>query len=79
MSTTCKAKVPKTVRNTVLKYVTRRFATGATSDEIEKRLRLPHQTASARLSDLERDGLIYQSHLRRKTRQGGMARAYLPV
>jgi len=72
-------KAHRTVRSQVLGFVARRYRTGATSDEIEKRLRLPHQTASARLSDLERDGLIYQSHLRRKTRQGGMARAYLPA
>lgn len=74
-----KSAAHSTVRSSVLKFVKRRPATGATSDEVEKRLKLPHQTASARLSDLERDGLVYRSHTRRKTRQGGMARAYLPV
>lgn len=41
---------------------------GLTCDEVELMLRLSHQTASARINDLLKENLIYDSGQRRKTR-----------
>lgn len=46
--------------------------TGMTCDEIEVRLNLKHQTASARLTELKRDGLVFVWG-RRKTPTGSFA------
>lgn len=53
------------------------LANGATSDEIEARLEMRHQTASARLHDLEADGLVVRTGRTRRTRSGRLARVYL--
>lgn len=49
---------------------------GMTCDEIEISLDMRHQTASARIRDLVLDNLIFDTHLRRKTRSGHTARVY---
>lgn len=49
---------------------------GGTCDEIEIALRLSHQNASARITELRRDAKIYDSGLRKKTRSGNSARVY---
>ena len=58
---------------------------GLTCDEIEQRLSLKHQTASARLNDLQRLGLAIvhidpktNKPFRRPTRSGRNARVYFP-
>lgn len=51
-------------------------AVGMTCDEIETQLALSHQTASARFSEMKRDGLIY-SKMKRKTRSGRNAASYV--
>jgi predicted transcriptional regulator len=43
---------------------------GATCDEVEERLSMRHQTASARIRELAIRGLIRDSSLRRGTRSG---------
>lgn len=45
---------------------------GMTCDELEQRLDLPHQTCSARCSELKRDGRVIKSGTR-KTRTGSSA------
>jgi predicted HTH transcriptional regulator len=49
----------------------------ATCDEVEEHLALRHQTASARVRDLVKDGKIRDSGARRPTRSGRMARVYI--
>ena len=59
------------------------FPLGLTCDEIEQRLNLRHQTASARLNDLQKLGLAIvridpktKKPFTRKTRSGRNARIY---
>lgn len=66
------------MRARLLGFIGARGAQGATADEVERALVLPHQSASARLSEMLRDGAIHDSGRRRKTRQGRAARVYLP-
>ena len=42
----------------------------ATCEEIETRLNIKHQTASARINDLIKKGLVHDSSFRRKTKSG---------
>jgi predicted ArsR family transcriptional regulator len=49
---------------------------GATCDEVEVALKLKHQTASARLWELEGRGLLVKTMERRLTRSGRSARVY---
>ena len=66
------------MRARLLEYIRSRGAEGATADEVERRLGLPHQSASARISEMFRDGAIHDSGRRRKTAHGRAARVYLP-
>ena len=50
---------------------------GMTCAEIEVRLKLTHQSASARISELSRMGLIRDSGQRRRTPSGCFARVYV--
>jgi hypothetical protein len=61
----------------VLRYVASRAEDGATDDEIEVALALPHQSASARRNDLVREGKLRDSGLRRKTRAWQQAVAWV--
>lgn len=54
----------------VLDFIRSQGDRGATDDEIEVALGLPHQTASARRRDLEKGGQIYNTSARRRTRTG---------
>lgn len=60
----------------VLNYV--RARGGATSDEVELALGLPHQSASARLTELRAKGLTREDG-RRRTRSGRWARVQVVV
>jgi predicted ArsR family transcriptional regulator len=51
---------------------------GRTCDEIEELLGLRHQTASARLRELQLGGWIQASNHKRLTRSGRQARVYYP-
>jgi predicted transcriptional regulator len=49
---------------------------GMTCDEAEHRLDMRHQTVSARFHDLHREGWIYRTKRRRRTRSGRSAVVY---
>lgn len=57
----------------VLAFYKRRGEQGATSDEVQRQLKLLHQTGSARVADLLQDGKIVESGHRRRTRHGRWA------
>lgn len=57
------------MRRRVLAFIQMRGAEGATCEECETALRMSHQTASARCSELKRDGLVHEAGSR-KTRTG---------
>ncbi len=67
-----RAKAPSQ-RARVLAFVSGRGGLGATDDEIEVGLALPHQSASARRNGLVRDGKLRDGGERRKTRAGQWA------
>lgn len=48
----------------------------STCEQIEHALKLSHQCASARISELKRDALIYQTGQFRPTKAGRKARVY---
>lgn len=60
------------IRSMVFKFIESMGSIGATCDEIEVRLELSHQTASARCSELKRLGQIVEKG-RRPTRSGRSA------
>lgn len=66
-------------RARVLRLINRRPKSGFTCDEVEQRLDMLHQTASARMAELSRDGLIYESGRVKPTRTGCRARVMLPA
>lgn len=65
-----------TIASEILDYVRDMTFIGATCDEVEAKLKIPHQTASARMIELERKGMIYKSDATRKTRSGRRAVVY---
>jgi predicted Rossmann fold nucleotide-binding protein DprA/Smf involved in DNA uptake len=65
------------MRRQCLDYITARPQLGATCDEIEVALGMRHQTASARLRELELAGRIEKTSYRRPTRSGRGAQVYL--
>ena len=66
--------VVSSVRVRVYEYVRERGREGATSDEVEAALGLRHQTASARIRELVKKGVLTNSGARRRTRSGRTAR-----
>ena len=62
-----------TLRRKVVAYVASLGETGATSDEIEVAMGLPHQTVSARLTEAKKYGELVKTDQRRPTRLGRMA------
>lgn len=60
----------KTVRDKVLAAIKIAGKDGATTEQIEQRLDKSHQTVSARVNELKREGLIFDTGLRRKTKNG---------
>jgi hypothetical protein len=63
-------------RARVLAYITAKGHAGCTDDEGEVALELPSQSYCPRRRELEKDGLIFKSSLRRETRTGSHAFAY---
>lgn len=57
----------------------REFRTGMTCDQLEARLRKPHQTVSPAVNHLERAGWIFDSGEERKTRSGQPAIVWAPT
>lgn len=66
-----------TLRSKVLEAI--RKSEGLTTDEVEILLGLNHQTASPRMWELHKRGLIGDSGNRRKTRSGRMAVVYRAI
>lgn len=66
-----------TQRHEVLEFI-RTVSRGVTCDEVEMALDLPHQSASARITELHSMGLVYfHADDRRTTRTGRTARVYV--
>jgi hypothetical protein len=55
----------------------RRRKQGVTCDEAEQLLNMPHQSCSARFTELKRDGVFVPASITRPTRHGGNARVML--
>ncbi len=67
------------IRERVASFIKKRGAMGATSDEIEHEMKLPHQTCSARVHELEKEGRIIDCGSRRKTRSGRKAKVFMEM
>ena len=66
-----------TLRDTILEYIVRCGAIGATCDEIEVHFEMRHQTASARVKELRDAGRIDRTAAVRPTRSGRKAFVYV--
>jgi hypothetical protein len=64
------------LRRAVYAWVCRRGERGATCDEVEVAMGMPHQTASARLRELEMLKELDKTNEKRRTRTGRWARVY---
>lgn len=64
----------KTARGEIFDYFQRKGLTGATCDEVEYSLSYPHQTASPRVNELERAGVLVPTGDTRMTSNGRKAR-----
>lgn len=73
---TNKPKAPAQ-RLEIMAYVRSQGINGAICDEIEVALGLPHQTASARASELKNNGSLVPSGEVRKTRTGSQAMVFV--
>ena len=72
------ASKTETVRQRVLSFIKERGTTGATCDEVEIELGMPHQTASARLWELRKMDLATDDMKGvRLTRTGRRARVWM--
>ena len=60
-------------RQRILDFILLQGPNGATCDEVEAALGLPHQTASARICELHRKLKIKDCLRKRRTRAGGKA------
>lgn len=56
-----------TDKHAIVEFVRARGETGATQNEIELRLGLPRSTVCARVNELERDGYLVRTDMRRLT------------
>lgn len=65
------------LRGIIGRAVRRTGERGATCDEIEVVTGLTHQTASARCTELLRDGVLIDTGQRRRTRSGRTARVMI--
>lgn len=61
-------------RRRIIELVRVRGGSGITCDEAEVALRLPHQTCSARFSELKADGVLLPTEMTRQTRRNAPAR-----
>lgn len=67
------------LRSLVLGFIASRGDLGATCDEAEQKIRLSHQSCSARFRELYQDGLIEDSGGKRRTRSGRKAIVWVTV
>lgn len=61
----------------ILKYIQQWNMAGATCDEVVYSLHMPHQTVSARFTELKRWGFIAYSGRSRLTKRGRPAKVYV--
>lgn len=73
---TVKASRPVTARMRIFDRIIN-SPNGATCDDLELRLGLSHQTVSAAIATMMKQGMIIDSGEKRKTRTGRTARVYL--
>lgn len=71
-----KQKAPQ-IREKVYRYIHEQGARGATADEVQAALGLPHQTGAPRVTELARMGRIIRTGDKRKTRHGRNAGVYI--
>jgi hypothetical protein len=64
------------LQETVLEFIRGQGAHGATCDEVESGLRMLHTTASPRILELRKKGLVEDSGQRRKTRSDRSAKVW---
>ena len=64
-------------RHQIVRFIRRRGELGATCDECEYVLEMPHTTASARIREAVLEGDLVDSGRRRQTRWGALARVYV--
>lgn len=69
----------KTIMKAIALWVRARGALGATVDEVEHEMPMPHQTAGPRVSDLHRAGTLTLTGKTRLTRRGKPARIFVHV
>lgn len=72
-------KSSEPMKEDILFLIRKRPVTGFTCDEVETKTGGPHQTVSARVRDLVKEGRIKDSGQRRPTRRGRAARVYVGV
>lgn len=81
MSNAAYKSTPKQIRARQKSQVYRLIQTsgqnGRNCDEIEQLTGLPHQSASARMTELKKEGLIIASLYKRKTRSGRNAQVWV--
>ncbi len=58
----------RSMKEKIAAYIKNKNKFGATCDEVERALKMPHQTASARIRGLFTDGRLQDSGQRRMTR-----------
>jgi len=68
-----------TIKRSIYELIVASGPRGMTSDEAQRAMNGSHQTFSARISDLAKDGLIIDSGIRRRTQAGSPAAAYIPA
>lgn len=66
-------------RGVVLEWVRQQGRFGTTCDEIEAQFVMRHQSAAARLWELERMGKVRKTAQRRETRSGRNAAVYVAI
>ena len=67
------ADVKQQLRARVVAYIANCGDNGATSDQVERDLHMPHQTVSARITEAKARGEVIPSGQRRLTRSGRSA------
>lgn len=73
------AEASSTLRERVYTLILSYGGYGATDDEVELRLKMRHQTASARRRELELTGRVVRTAERRRTSSGRTAAVYVAV
>ncbi len=66
----------KAQRRQIFEFIRGTQDFGAISEEVQNALDIPHQTCSARISEMCRDGLLRYAKARRNTSRGKAARVY---